>query len=379
MRRPRSLALFAVTLVAAQLLTISDAAASELPVIAAGRLLDSAGRPAAGDVQLFAWPSRHGLEVGDTVQLIPVGRTRVGPSGEFTLRSGASPQLAALAADNGGYVNLEARALTGRFVQETHLSRYVAGASTGAYSSAGGQNRDFAWRAGPDEAATPVTVHLDPAASTQTMGNDTRPMQGGCSGMKVVDSQIGETVIGELRTPPDTDAARFTYGKRADSEISVAARGADGPWSISGSHHIANAQGAAVNQDARGPEHLQVSSRFVYDKFEYLCPSGRREKVVPREWLGDVTSQNVSERGCRNASDSRLGRFGPGTGFRRDKERAVTWSGAADIFGVSLSARSGYSEQVQAVWDFGDAPLHLLCGDDGPPLKSRRIFAGFSA
>jgi hypothetical protein len=379
MRRPPFLALFALALVAAQLLTPGEAAASEVPVIAAGRLLDATGQPAAGEVQLLAWPSRHDLAVGDTIHLVPVGRTRVGPRGDFTLRSGATPQLAALAASNGGYVNFEARALVGRSLKEAHLSRYLTGTSTGGYASAGRQARDVAWRAGPDEAAAPLTLHLDPPASTQATGNDTRPMQGGCSGMKVIDSQIGETVIGELRTPPDTLKASFSYGKSADSEISVAARGASGPWTLEGSHHIANAKGAAVTQKASGGEHLVVRSRFVYDKYEYFCPSGRREKVAPREWLGDVNAAPTAERGCKHAPDTRLGRYGRNSLFDRDKERAVTWSGAASIFGVAVSARSGYSERVRAHWDFGQESLHLLCGDDGPPWQSSHIFAGYSA
>jgi hypothetical protein len=338
------------------------------PVIAAGRLVDAGGRPTSGEVELLAWPTGRPVTVGDTVDLVPVGRAQAGPTGEFAVRSAVTPELAALAGTNGGYLNLELRALHGPLSGEMHLARYLA--------------RGVAWSADPGEAATAITLALRRAAGgVEATATETPmfPSQGGCYGMKLMDSQIGETIIGELRTPPDTLGASFVYGKQADSDISVAARGGTGPWSLSGSHHIANASGAAVAQRAANGEHLVVRSRFIYDRYEYFCAGGRREKVVPREWFGDVMSEATPPRGCATAPEERLGRFGSNTWFDRDKERAAEWNGAATVFGVSLSARSGYSERVHAHWDFGTDSMHLLCGDDGPPARASHIFAGKSS
>ncbi|MGH8990409.1 MAG: hypothetical protein ACRDZ7_02650 [Acidimicrobiia bacterium] len=371
-----------VTLLAVLVSPAAIAAESQTepaPVMAAGRLLDSDGSPMVGEVELFAWPTGQAVEVGQTIELVPVGRVQTTSDGTFAVRSDATPELASLAQINGGYVNLELRALAGRLVQETHLSRYLTEAPAQAFSARrGAHDRGVAWQAAPDEAPAPVTLRFDPPSNgARTLAaNGAMPMQGGCWGMKVVDSQIGRTVIGELRAPPDTKTASFVYGKRADSEISIAARAANGPWSVSGSHHIANAQGSAVTQWAESGEHLLVRSRFVYDKYEYFCPSGRREKVVPREWFGDVQPQPTSPVGCALAPQSRVGHYGAKTGFDREQERAVRWEGAADVFGVALSARSGYSQYVQAHWIFGRDADHLLCGDDGKPATSSRIFAG---
>ncbi|MGH8992544.1 MAG: hypothetical protein ACRDZ7_13640 [Acidimicrobiia bacterium] len=190
---------------------------------------------------------------------------------------------------------------------------------------------------------------------------------------------MAETVIGELRAPHDTVEAVFTYGKRADSEIGVATKGTHGPWSGSGSFHIANSEDTEVTQWAGSGQHLLVLTRFIYDRFEYTCPSGRREKVVAREWMGDVQSVPTAERGCAGVPEERLGRFTPGTGFHRNKEKAVRWEGAVGVFGASLTARSGYSRWVRGHWKFGSAGMHLLCGDNGPPKRAGRIFAGTSA
>ncbi len=220
----------------------------------------------------------------------PVGRVRTTSDGRFAVRSDATPELASLAEINGGYVNLELRALSGRLVQETHLSRYLRQDSARSFSARPSANdHGIAWQAAPDEAPEPVALRFDkPSSGTRTLSvnNPTLPMQGGCWGLKVVDSQIGDTVIGELRTPPDTETASFVYGRKADSEISVAARAADGPWSVSGSHHIANAQAAEVTQWAVSNEHLPSGAEpFCLRQVRVFLPErktreGRTSRVV---------------------------------------------------------------------------------------------------
>jgi hypothetical protein len=350
--------------------------------IVSGLLVDTAERPVAGGVELYAWPTGRPVRVGESPQLVPVGFVRTGDDGRFAVRSGVIRDVAELAELNGGYVNFELRAFApGGVIQETYFSRYLDSARFAAQAADGRQvRRRPEWEAEPDQPAEPLRIALSaPSNGGSRPVNRISPMQGGCYGLKLLETQIAETVIGELRTPPDTKTASFRYGKQADSEISAAGKGAKGPWELSGSHHIGNAQGGAVTQKASGGQHLIVRSRFAYDRYEHFCPSGRREKIVPREWKGDVMSVPTPERGCKYASQDNLGKYGADTLFDRSKERAVTWSGAASIFGASISARSGYSQRVAANWEFGSQPLHLLCGDDGPPWASRHVFAGFSA
>jgi hypothetical protein len=204
-------------------------------------------------------------------------------------------------------------------------------------------------------------------------------MQGGCWGKRLIDTQIADTVIGEIRAPHDTIESFFAYGERADSEIGVAGKGAHGPWTASGSFHIANSEDTDVKQWAGSGEHRLVTGRFVYDKYETTCPSGRWEKVVPREWMGDVQSQPTTVRGCAGYPEDKIGRYGKGTEFNRDRERAVNWEGAVGVYGASLTARSGYSKWAKGHWKFGSAPMHVLCGNDGPPKLAGHIFAGTEA
>lgn len=352
------------------------------PVIASGRLLDSSGRPTPGAVELLAWPPAETQQVGQEVALIPVAQTQAGPDGRFTLRTPDSPQLAALAAPNGGYLNLELHALSGGTIEETHFSRYLAQES--GFGVLDADRPQGTWLARPDEAAEPVTVRFQRPSDTraQSVDQSTRfPVLGGngCYGQKLVEKSASDTVIGELRTEPDTRAGKFVYGKTADSDISVALRTGGGNWSLSGEHHVANSGGTAVTQNAGRDQHMTVLSSFEYGRYETICPSGKQEKVMPLGWRGGgLATRPTPHRGCSYTPELRLFRFGNNGEFKRDTERAVTWGGAANAFGASLSARSGYSQFVHADWKFGSESEHLLCGDDANPSKSSHIFAGHS-
>ena len=347
--------------------------------LVSGLLTDVADKPVAGGVEVFAWPTGRPIEVGRTVQLLPVGHDRAAKDGLFSVTTDLTPELAELARLNGGYVNFVLQATAGGVLEETHFSRYV-GDTPIAAQEAGAARRPAEWRASPDEPAEPVHIRLQNAPEPgKTSDRPIRPMQGGCSGLRLVERQVAGTIIGELRAPDDTLEASFAYGKRADSEIGVAGRGSHGPWSGSGSFHIANADDTAVTQWANSGQHLLVRSRFEYGRYQYTCPSGRREKVVPEKWMGDVQSEPTGARGCAGAPERRVGHFGRNSDMRRNRENAARWEGAVGVFGASLTARSGYSKYVQGYWRFGAAHDHVLCGDDGPPKEARHIYAGTSA
>lgn len=382
------LPLLSLALIASPLASTSGAVTAPTqqstgPVIASGRLLDTSGRPTAGAVELLAWPPAESQEVGQEVALVPVAQTQTGQDGHFTLRSVGSPALTALAAANGGYLNLELHALSGGTVEETHFSRYLA-------QDSGLQNLDAnrpegTWLARPDEPAEPVTVRFQRPSGMRAQSVDEGPRLpvlggDGCQGLRLLEKSAADTVVGELRTEPDTAIARFVYGKVADSDISVAMRASGGQWSLSGEHHVANSDRDDVVKKASRGEQISVLSSFEYGRYESTCMSGKKEKVMPLGWRGGgLASRRVALRGCSYAPGLNTFTFEDNTEFNRDRERAVTWGGAASAFGASLSARSGYSQYVHAHWEFGSEKEHLLCGDNGNPSESSHIFAGQSA
>lgn len=345
--------------------------------IVSGLLADAADNPVAGNVELYAWPTGRPVEVGQTLQLLPVGHDQAAKDGLFSIAGDLTPDLAELARLNGGYINFVLQAATPGGFEETHFSRYVGDTPVTA-QEAGRANRPVEWRASPEDPAEPVRVKVQnaPEASSDSGDRPIHPMQGGCWGLRLIETQIAPTVIGELRAPHDTLEAIFTYGQRADTEIGVGGKGEHGPWKASGSYHIANSEDTIVKQWAGSGEHRLVTSRFMYERYEMRCSSGRSEKIVPREWMGDIQSQPTAVRGCAGFPEGKLGRYTAGSAFDRIKEKAVRWEGAASVFGAELSARSGYSRWVQGHWRFGAAPMHVLCGNDGPPKRAGHIFAG---
>ncbi|MGH9041992.1 MAG: hypothetical protein ACRDZ3_17370, partial [Acidimicrobiia bacterium] len=71
--------------------------------------------------------------------------------------------------------------------------------------------------------------------------------------------------------------------------------------------------------------------------------------------------------------------YGAGAFFTRSENRAVTWTAAAEIFGASLTARSGFSKEVHMRLEFGRDRVHWVCGDDAVAPDSKRVFSGNSS
>lgn len=323
---------------------------------------------------MLAWPDQEFARVGDEVTLVAVASTATDANGAFELRTAQTPALQSLAAQNGGYLNLVLRAAgeptptASRF-----LSRYFMASASPLDASSGSDTGD--WMARPAEKASPVDLVV-------AQPRQSRPFEaGGCAdSYKLLERRDAvPTVVGELQTPADTQQASFEYGKRADSDVSVAIRAAGGRWALSGEHHVGNSRTASVGKARAGSNfHGQILSAFDYGRYEHKnsCVIGTEEVIRPITWHAESTERFYPSPGC--GPNSRfLHRFGPGHKFDRSTERSMVWGGAAEVFGASLSARSGYSEFVSSHWEFGtNEAEHLLCGNDDKIQRATRIYAG---
>jgi hypothetical protein len=347
-----------------------DSRTLNLPVLATGQLQNPDGAPAAGTVVAYAWPTNIPMSVGDKVTLTPVAWTEIGNDGRFTLRASGSSALQRLASANGGYLNLSLEAGSSDRHHQTNLSRYL-GSGTFASGPAAGES----WPESPEVEAVPVVVRF--ADNTPGVhANDMRTPYLPCFGeYDLVETNKADTVVGELNTESDTISARFVYGEgnHADSDISIAAKPNGGRWSLAGTHHIANSDETRVFKEAVAMESLRISSSFDYHLYRDRCrnPSYR---VVPHGWRTGVRSVAHLVPDC-GGNDNRAD-YEPRSGFRRDTNRAATWSGAAEVFGASISARSGYSRYVTVEMEFGERPIHTVCGDNAPPNRSHHVYSG---
>ena len=150
--------------------------------IVSGLIADAADNPVAGNLDLYAWPTGRPAEVGQTLQLLPVGHDRAARDGLFEIAGDLTPDLAELARLNGGYINFVLQAATAGVMEETHFSRYVGDTPITA-QEAGGGRRPVEWKASPEESAEPVRIMLENASESTASGDrPIHPMQGGCWG-----------------------------------------------------------------------------------------------------------------------------------------------------------------------------------------------------
>ncbi|MGH9034231.1 MAG: hypothetical protein ACRD0O_00575 [Acidimicrobiia bacterium] len=350
----------------------AEAEAPVHPVLVTGRILDDTGQPVAGPVEVRAWPTGLPLSVGDAVEPPLVTTGSADGDGEFTLRSASSPELLRLAEVNNGYVNFVMYTPAGG---EWHFSRYLGGRPANSPSPYGADG--VRWSDRPDVAAEALEVRT-PTALTFDSKSARTPLMCGRH-YEVVKTERASTKIGEINAEGDTVHNDFVYGEgnTADSDISVAIRGTRGPWQLTGSYHVGNNNVAKVGHEGGALESMWFSSGFDYHLMRDEC---RREMVTVHQWRGGIENHPHVNQGCTiDPYRTHAERYGPGGKFARSENRAVTWTNSAEIFGASLTSRSGFSKEVHMQLKFGSARVHLVCGDDDVPTHSKRVFSGNSS
>jgi hypothetical protein len=372
MRTPRPVALVLGFALVAVISASADAETPLHPVLVTGRILDGTGEPVAGPVEVRAWPTALPLSVGDVVEPPLVTTGSADGDGEFTLRSSRSPELLRLAEVNNGYVNFVMYTPDGG---QWHFSRYMGGrpgTSPSPYRTDG-----VRWSERPDVAAEPLEVRT-PTAPTFNSKSDRSPLMCGHYN-KVMKTERASTKIGEINAEGDTVHNDFVYGEgnTADSDISVAMRGTRGPWQLTGTHHVGTNRVAKVGHEGGALESMWFSSGFDYHLMRDEC---NREMVIVHQWRGGIENHPQINQGCTIDPYRRHAeRYESGGKFERSENRAVTWTNSAEIFGASLTSRSGFSKEVHMQLKFGSAAVHWVCGDDDVPINSKRVFSGNSS
>jgi hypothetical protein len=372
MHTPRRLVLAIGLAVLAATTAPAGASTPQHPILATGRILDAAGHPVDGPIEVRAWPTGMPMSVGDVVDPPLVTTGSADGAGLFTLRAVAGPELRRLAEVNNGYLNF-VMAMPGG--GEWHFSRYLGKQTTLSHGSG------VRWTARPETQPEPLEVSLPPASTfgTKAAGNPTHERQPYmCGHYEVIRTERGSTKVGEINAEGDTAENLFVYGEgnTADSDISVAVKGR-GPWQLTGTHHVGTSDVARIGHHGGQLESMWFSSGFDYHLMRDEC---NREKVIVHQWRGGIERHPQINQGC-TVEPYRGNRepYGAGDFFERSANRAVTWTAAAEIFGASLTASSGFSEEVHMRLKFGSERLHWVCGDDDVAILSKRVFSGNSS
>jgi hypothetical protein len=196
----------------------------------------------------------------------------------------------------------------------------------------------------------------------------------------VLSSTSSPTVIGELHKWKDATAS-FTYGQTADSDIGAQSRESNGNWTVEAAIHISNSRSASVSWSGGAANRTfgrQLTSNFQYEEqlwggaycsFLYVRSVGWNGGAT---WGGDVSTWDDK---CDTSPYGDV--YKAGTSFDRNSSRAHNYRTGATVFGLGLTAQSGYSTYVKQHWSFGTAYTnHWMCGDHAHETTSAIVYAG---
>jgi hypothetical protein len=358
------------------------------PIAVSGMLTDGQGAPVAGSVLLLLQPPPG---APGTTTTVPVTVSQqVGADGQYSLAlDPTSPAVAQALADGNGWVTFTLVAQSQGLTLDTMLSRAYAPSVAGQFSptDAGATARGWRIRGG---APKPLRLVLRPGApgvarmtaaqvQAAASGGWAHPDEAYCS-ETVLASSSAPTVVGELHKWKDATAS-FTYGQTADSDIGAQSRESNGDWTVETAIHISNSRSASVSWGggaANGNFGRQLTTNFQYEHqlwggaycaFEYVRSVSWNGGAA---WGGDVSTWDGS---CDTSPYGDV--YKAGTSLDRSSSRAHNYRTGATVFGLGLTAQSGYSTFVKQHWSFGNAYTnHWMCGGNAHETTSSIVYAG---
>jgi hypothetical protein len=370
----------ALLLAAAAALT-GAAPADAATVLTSGTLTDAAGLPAPGTVRVYAWP--HSSRA---MTLPLVGTAQAGAGGEFTVSADDTDELLELAEQRGGWLDFTAVAETMTGTGEWTFTGFVARTPSGARVTSDDAT-DTAARIAASAPEPRIAIRA--GRPRPLLANAAGSAEPRCRNERQVTKPKHTralAVVGELNNAyNDGTRGRFTYGREhtADTEFGIAMSSDGGDtWFIGGENHIGD-YGSATFPPAK-----RRYARKLRTLFEFSHQAARNNTcavfdhyIRATSWIGG-TNSDLRQPGALNRCDPRhLGPgFEGGGEFHRRRNNAVRWTRGAAAFGVYLTSRSGFSENVSLHYTFG-GPIrkrHYLCGPDGrsSPYEAGRVFSG---
>jgi len=364
----------------------STPTSSDPPIAVSGTLTDGTGAPVPGTVLLMLQPPAG---PPGTTNVVPVAASQqVGADGRYALAlDPTAPAVAQALADGNGWVTFTLVAQAQGLSVDTMLSRaYGPGpagslVATNSHLTRGWRTRDGAPRPVRLElqAGAPGVRPMSAAQRRAAAIGWSHPDEAYCD-ETVLSSTSAPTVVGELHKWKDATAS-FTYGQTADSDIGAQSRETNGDWTVESAIHISNSRSAAVSWSggaANSTFGRQLTSNFQYEdqlwggaycSFQYVRSVGWNGGAT---WGGDVSTWDDQ---CDTSPYGDV--YKAGTSLDRNSSRAHDYRTGATVFGLGLTAQSGYSTYVKQHWSFGTAYTnHWMCGDHAHETTSAIVYAG---
>jgi hypothetical protein len=350
---------------------VHDTADLSGPVVIAGSVRDPGGRPASGQAALLAFPPQEvlsAMKVGESVEVVPVGKARVSADGTFALRWDPLIPIDGFTS-SFGTVDLEV------------LVAGPAGASVFAFSrevTTDGKGIKGAVEGGSRRTTKDVALMLDPALGGPTQARGSFPEVTLAAGpiycrntLKALYSPVWH-LVAELYTGPNA-TVDFTYavGTQSTLGVGLSVSGSAGSFSQSGKVTVGSTGSinfAEVPQNRRRVEETQ----WRYGKWDVSCPMVPHFEARPHSWIGGSTYYNAAS----TPSAPYCTPYQIGDRPSIDQHQAIEWSNGvkiSGIIGVDLSSTTGFTTQAAQKWTF--RANGRLCGTNAYPFQARTIVA----
>lgn len=333
-----------------------------------GVITDARGNPVDATVRLYLEPDPLPMARGTRVVAGLVDEASTDSEGRFAVGSSMPALAGGTSNDNDGFITFELHIFGDGWFMPHTLSRKPTGEG---------------WIDGLNRIDPAVELSVD-SDKHLVMESTHAARAATCVVRKRrLSSRNKLTTIGEYHAARDV-SGRFSYGEKADSEISVGA-GADGQsWSIAGSKHIGNSRESIVKWKRSKNFHRELDTKFRYGKWKVSfegprCPDPYY-RVIPDHW---GTGAREGDRifsvvwGCRHRPKKYRAVFAKGTSLTRNESNATWFKKTVCVFGACLSSQSGFSSNVVSHWNFGrKRERHLMCGNNALPSRAKRVFSG---
>lgn len=388
--------------------------------LVSGRVTTSSGFATMSGTPVYVevWPTEEELavqEVGDTFDLVPVGKTQTGSDGQFEVRVDPAADLPALMGD-APYIDATLVAGTGDnavhyafsitktqdadIVSADATSPDVAGVDAGSGLVAHGIETELelggtGWLAGgqegdslEEESATVVEEHPadgeagaldDEAAVEETAEVAPTDFSNGCpySGTKKV-SHLGDrwVNVGNLfAQKKGLGKVRWEYSTSADSSLGVGVSGSGKYGSFSRSGTIARERRANIGwgwYDA--PKWRYLDTQYSYGKY---CTTTRSPGPSFTFTVKAITHRGGDRQRVLSGFPSYLTKCKPRTAGSDGsiyESNAVTWTTGAKLegaIGIDLTSRTGFRRNAEFHYDFHTNGR--LCGKNDVPAGNPRV------
>ncbi len=365
-----------------RLVVLAAPATSRAAVLTSGTLENASGAPAAGQVRVYAFE----LPTGDATQQMPLlGTASAGPDGQFAVTAVDDSQLLALAAKRGGWLDLTAVGDTPGNQAQWGFTVFV--------DAPGGTARVST----PDAVTTTATaarISAKHPQSPQITLHANRPMPfalaaqagGTCDTKYRARKPVSMrklAVVGELNNAyNDGTQGTFSYAREGSAETAfgVAANIKGSTWAISGETMITD-QGKITFPQALKRYSRKLRTQFEFTKYQTQASSCAvwETEIRATSWTGG-TDSSIKQDGLDACDTAKVQGYEPGATYDRNKGAATRYTRAVEAFGVNLTSRSGFSQNVTLDYAFRgpSGKNHYLCGPDGEQsaMESGRVFSG---